>query len=445
MGYSQSTHKAPNSVRYQLCEGGTRPIQWKCRECSLLMCRRCRSVVHPMLNYAVRHKIVFIKESKSGTAEGNVSFSDYKCLAHTSKICCFYCKDCEQLICRKCSTKAHRGHDTLNEEDYVREINKILKTLRESEKKLSNFTLANIVLGKLNSLKSGATEKPEIKVFKTFSSNVKFISSVISSPDDSVWIVDFSAKVLQQVKLTGDNIQVISQCKIPIYDMAVTSSNNVLLSVIGAPRLKLLNGNTRQISDSKYNVAPLWTCGIHVTRDRKVIIGAVTTGTLFMDTGRQMVIVINEEGTRVKQYELDNNKKPLFTFPYRITSTSNGNICVVDVLDKSYRGRVVVLAEAGNVVQIYNGHPDVNSLKKTFRPSGIVTTPGNNIVVADCDNHTLHILSCDGAIFTYIRTDDVGIRFPYSLALSGQGHLYIGCASTDSDKAKLYQVQFSGF
>ncbi|CAC5408261.1 unnamed protein product [Mytilus coruscus] len=226
--------------------------------------------------------------------------------------------------------------------------------------------------------------------------------------------------------------------------MAVTSSNNSLLSVVGDPRLKLLNGSTRQISDSKYNVAPLWTCGIHVTRDQKVVVGAVTTGTLFMGTGSQMVIVMDEKGIRVKQYELDNNKKPLFTFPYRITSTGDGNICVVDVLDSSYRGRVVVLGQAGNIVQIYNGHHDVNSPEKPFRPSGIVTTPANNIVVADCDNHTLHILSCAGAVFIYIMTDDVGIRFPYSLALSGQGHLYIGCATTDSVKAKLYQVQYSG-
>ncbi|CAC5408262.1 UTP6 [Mytilus coruscus] len=112
---------------------------------------------------------------------------------------------------------------------------------------------------------------------------------------------------------------------------------------------------------------------------------------------------MDETGNRVREYEHDSNNKPLFSLPRRIvTSTSNGNIWVVDLYDKSFRGRVVVLGQAGNIVQIYTGHPDVN-----------------------------------------FQTNDEGMMFPYSLALSGPAQFYIGCATPEysppSAKAKLFK------
>ncbi|CAC5358515.1 unnamed protein product [Mytilus coruscus] len=259
---------------------------------------------------------------------------------------------------------------------------------------------------------------------------------MINYSHDSLWIGDDKFDIIKHVKLTKDNIQVISQFGIPVYDMTITSHNNLLLSVLGDTKLRLLNVKTGQRSDSNYNVAPFLTFGIRVTNEQRVIIGAVTP-TLLPGICRKVVIVIDEHGNHLTQYEHGRNNKPLFRLPHRITSTSNG--------------RVIVLHQTGSIVQTYEGHQDINSRNISFDPQDILTTPGETVVIADCNNHTLQILDHDGVIITYIKTDDVGIGSPSSLTQSGLGYFYIGCAfymkSTTYEhvKAKLYEVQYSGF
>lgn len=222
-------------------------------------------------------------------------------------------------------------------------------------------------------------------------------------------------------------------------------------------RYRRLTKRTGKLSNSKYTlswrysrVMPL--C-IHVTRD-KVITGVVDRyqflsflkGMLkFLGaTGYSSVLVRDHAGNYLNLYEVDKNRKPLFTVPERITSTSNGNICVVDGLDIK-TGRIVILGQAGNVVGTYEGNPNINSKQRPFHPADILTTPLDNIVVADRNNHTIHILDMNGQIIANKRLSEVGIRFPYSLGTSVPGYFFIGCHSPETDKAKLYKVKFSGF
>ncbi|VDI23140.1 Hypothetical predicted protein [Mytilus galloprovincialis] len=173
---------------------------------------------------------------------------------------------------------------------------------------------------------------------------------------------------------------------------------------------------------------------------------------------------MDQEGKQLKEYEHENHKKqlfslprfrkssitkPLFSFPICVTCTSNGNICVVDVLDNDNRGRVVVLSPGGDVLGTYTGQPDVNTEDKPFTPVRILTTPLDNIIVTDMENHLLHILTDQGQSITYYNLRDIGILYPYSLALSTSGTIFIGCVSPkespDTSKAKLYELNYSGF
>lgn len=329
--------------------------------------------------------------------------------------------------------------------------------MSDSESMLSDFTLSDGVPGKCSSQTVRSEKRkpnenrkePTIKVIRQVTKGIKSFTSMIKYSQDTLWIGDDKFDVMKHVKLTGDNIQVISKIGIPVYDIAVTSDNNLLLSLLGETKLRLFNVNTGQGSDCRYNVASMWTWGIHVTKDQKVIIGAASTP--FVHECRKVVIVMDEQGNRLTQYEHDNKNKPLFTLPHRITSTSNGNIWVVDHVELYGNGRVVMLQQTRSNVQIYDGHPDINSANKPFDPQDILTSPEDNIIVTDRNNHTLHILDHDGVIITYIKTDDVGIREPSSLTLSEPGYFYIGCefymkaANYEHVNAKLYEVQYSGF
>ncbi|CAC5358516.1 unnamed protein product [Mytilus coruscus] len=321
-----------------------------------------------------------------------------------------------------CVTKVHKGHDAVDEEEYKAELYKLLEIQRETEIKLSKLALSRVAPGKVDPYQFAVEvkeeqRKPNVKVTRQFTTDLTNIDTVISHSDDTVWIADRVNKTMKHSKLTKDNIQVISKVRTHVFDMSINTDNGVLLSV-GGEWVKLLNEGPVRISNSNCNVAPLRTFGIHATKDWKVITGAVTHGSAFTGTGRRVVIVMDEKGNHEKIYEHDRDNKPLFTFPRRITGTSNGNICVIDKLDTSHRGRVVFLGPAGNILHIYTGHPDINSNDSPFRPSGILTTSSDNIIVADFHNHTLHILNCNGVTITYIRTDYLGIMEPFSLCLS---------------------------
>ncbi|CAC5382209.1 unnamed protein product [Mytilus coruscus] len=212
------------------------------------------------------------------------------------------------------------------------------------------------------------------------------------------------------------------------------SSNNILVS-IGYTKLKLINTITGQIT-------------VPGMIDHRVIIGATSPGKVFPITGRHILVVLDQEGNQLKEYEHDKHNKRLFTYSRCITSTINGNIYVVDMLNKDGRGRVVVLEPGGDILGIYPGHQDVNTETEPFRPVGILTTPSDNIIVTDFEAHLLHILINQGQVITYYNLSDMEILGPYSLDLSTTGTIFIGCASekgsTDTTKAKLYELEYSG-
>ncbi|XP_071145388.1 uncharacterized protein [Mytilus edulis] len=264
---------------------------------------------------------------------------------------------------------------------------------------------------------ASAKSNIKLEIFKEYSSDVKNINFMVACSDGSVWIGDNTRSKLQHVKLTENKTEVITSLNTNIYGIAITHSNNILVKDSTPTKLRQINTVTGEITDSIYDIKPLKPVGIHVTSDHRVIIGA---------------------------------SSPLSTGGY-ITSTSNGNICVVDTFDRDFHGRVVVLSPGGDILGTYTGHPDVNTKKKPFKAFEILTTPSDNIVVTDTENHLLHILSDQGQIITYYNLSDMGILRPHSLTLSSTGTIVIGCLEKKAffvisdKKAKLYELEYSGF
>ncbi|XP_071146901.1 uncharacterized protein [Mytilus edulis] len=434
MAFASSIQKGQIPVGCQLCEGGNK-IQWKCSTCKSLMCDKCKDGVH--LKIGKDHKIININDiGKPEGQKNTIIFSEVKCEEHSNQACCLFCKTCNKFICPKCITKVHNKHKLIEEEDYNK--------------------------GKVE-LKPKQKSQIKLEISKEYTTDLTDINYIAECSDGSLWMEDQIRSKLQHVKLRENRTEVITSLNTQIYGMAKTHSNNILVAT-GETKLKLINTMTGEINDSRYDVKPLYPTSIHVTSDHRVIIGAWSGGDAFPATGRRVVVVMDQEGKQLKEYEHDNHKKQLFsllrfltststkrlfTYPVCVTCTSNGNICVVDWLDKDGRGRVVVLSPGGGVLGTYTGHPDVNTEEKPFKPAGILTTPSDNIIVTDVLNHLLHILTDQGQSITYYNLCDIGILLPYSIALSMTGTIYIGCVSKrvspDTTKAKLYELNFSGF
>ena len=98
----------------QICEIA-RGIEWKCLDCDLLMCQKCKEKIHPKFKLANEHKIVHIKDIENKEVqvrnyENEIHFGDIKCTDHSDQTCCMYCKSCDKLVCVQCVIKTHKSH-----------------------------------------------------------------------------------------------------------------------------------------------------------------------------------------------------------------------------------------------------------------------------------------------------------------------------------------------
>ncbi|XP_071169226.1 uncharacterized protein [Mytilus edulis] len=314
---------------------------------------------------------------------------------------------------------------------FFQNVNRIEKSTEVSIPKpnISRRSTLQFIPGEVTQSNIGVLLEVSLGIVNQYQTNLSFVSDLSPCPDDSLWISCDLDEVLLKVKPEGTNLKTISTFNIQVYGMAITASDNLLLAVSGKSRLQMIRRTTGKITDSVYDISPFLPIAIHVTSGGQVILGGS------YKEGRRAVFVLNKNGDHEAVYEHDQYNQPIFDNPSEITSTSNGNIHVADYHADKDCGKVVVLGQAGDVVNIYKGDTEINK-KVPFIPAGIVTTPRDNLIVVDMDTDSLHILNNSGQLITYIKTTDNGIERAGSLAFS-RGQLYIGCYM-------LYKVNISG-
>ncbi|XP_071169344.1 uncharacterized protein [Mytilus edulis] len=310
-------------------------------------------------------------------------------------------------------------------------------------RKTLQFIPGEITQSNIGVLQSVDIPLPEVNVslnvVNQYQTNLSIVDYLSLCPNDSLWIADPIDKVLQKLKPEGIKLKTISTFNIKVFGMAKTASGDLLLST-GKSRLQMIRSTTGKVKDSVYDISPFLPTAVHITSGGQVMVGG------YHKEGRGAVFVINMNGDQEAVYEHDKHNQPIFDYPKRITTTINGNIHVSDYDPDEDSGKVVVLGQAGGVINIYKGDTEINK-KTIFRPVGIVTTPRDNVIVVDLDTQTLHILNNSGQLITYIKTTGKGIEAAYSLAFSPTGQLYIGCSTPNSctaKEAKLYKVNISG-
>ncbi|XP_071171945.1 uncharacterized protein [Mytilus edulis] len=322
----------------------------------------------------------------------------------------------------------------------------------------STLSSPNFVPGQITQFNIGVLELDEnpsdepyrnLEINKVYQTELDVVSQVCFSIDQSFWMTSVKLGLVQKVKPEGTKLKILSSYKAEVYSMAVTQSNNLLIST-GESRLKQISDQTGSITDSVYNVSPFLPAAVHITNDNKVLVGCICLNDGPPKHVTMVVVLMNQNGDHERVYEHDQHKNPMLTYPTSITSTRNGNIHVVDRESKGVH-KVVVLGQGTDIINIYTGHAEINQdfhgIKiKPFIPGDIVTTPRDNVILADINTHTLHILNNAGLLMTYYKTTDMNIISPWSLAFSLSGQLYIGCGISEDNEneyAKIYEMTIS--
>ncbi|CAC5382891.1 unnamed protein product [Mytilus coruscus] len=289
-------------------------------------------------------------------------------------------------------------------------------------------------------------EHYKFNVITKFNTGLKQAEMVFICADGTMWISNFNNKILQKLQFSNELVKVVQKIHVSCAGMALLPSGDLLISTT-EPSLKILSHTTGKITSSKYSVAPLITGHIHITSDNKIIIRAGKKGSVFPMKDTRQVVVMDIEGRTEKVYELDNNGKPIFYAPQRITSDTDNNLYVLDRLNKDKSGMIMALNKSDGVRWIYSGNPDINKGQVTFKPHDLVSTKLNYIIITDMDSDMIHILNISGQCIYYLNTkDQLGILYPYSLKTDKRGTLYIGCGTEQygPNEANIYTAQFSG-
>ncbi|CAG2226307.1 ABC1 [Mytilus edulis] len=227
-----------------------------------------------------------------------------------------------------------------------------IKPLQENFGSISEFIKEHIIVSEFDHQNTAASDSERTdsdseatELVKTYTTDIRSIHFLTELSDQTLLISDNQSEVLQHVKLEETNAKVIANFTIQIFGMAVSPSGDILVST-GDTILKVFDIKTGKMTDSLYSVHPFKSCAIHVNQDQRVIIGVRSSEADVGATGRCVVIVMDQEGNCLMEYEHDNNKIPLFTHPANITSTKDGNICVLDIMlcHTDETGRIVVLA-----------------------------------------------------------------------------------------------------
>jgi hypothetical protein len=293
--------------------------------------------------------------------------------------------------------------------------------------------------GILSSVKlSNKSHDTELKVLKSYTTDLSDVHRLVSLDKTTAWISSYKGNIIRKVVI-DDKIQTIKEIPVEIYDMTLTKSNDILIA-INSSDVKLIT-QSGQIKPF-LSVSPLITTGIHVTHNNDIILGVMEKDTYKLtDKSCRKIIVFGENKKEKQSYQYNKHKQRLFTVPFRITD-KNSDIVVID--RTSYDdGRVVVLGKEGGVEWIYQGHPQINTEDKPFYPSDIVTTSVGNIIVADYNNHTLHVISGEGELLTYKDMSDQGVILPLSLDIDTLGQLWVGCNTykSEADDAKVHIIK----
>jgi hypothetical protein len=91
---------------------------------------------------------------------------------------------------------------------------------------------------------------------------------------------------------------------------------------------------------------------------------------------------------------------------------------------------VVVVGKEGGVKWIYQGHPKINIEDNPFDPRDIVATSVGNVIVADCNNDAIHVISGEGGqLLTYKVISGQGVIGPLALDIVTWGQLWVGFAT----------------
>ncbi|KAK3099171.1 hypothetical protein FSP39_000471 [Pinctada imbricata] len=247
------------------------------------------------------------------------------------------------------------------------------------------------------------------------------IHAIAPVTDNEAWIGSgWETTRIGLVERNGQNRRLVDVDS-RIDDFALTPNNELLMSCFREKLIKRLSKDGDIVSEIH---TPFFPRGITSCSDGGFIVCMTDDySTSLASDSRRLLMKYSNEYELKDSYEIYEESR-LFRRPYRVAENNNGDICVSDRTSMG-SGRVIVLFSNGKLRFVYEG-PSNNQCERKFAPAGIVCDHLGRILVADTNNHCVHILDQSGQFLGFLLKREDGLVSPHTLSFDRAGGLWIG-------------------
>ncbi|XP_065928730.1 tripartite motif-containing protein 3-like [Magallana gigas] len=274
-----------------------------------------------------------------------------------------------------------------------------------------------------SSLERSLIDVPQI--ITKIKTNHKYATIVSFLSDDDIWIRG-NNNILKLYNLQRGLLKSIQtksgNCA---YDIAVTRSGDLVYTDEIKRTVNIVKNKEIQTVITPQGWRPRGVCSTS-SGDILVVMYNVNWTT-------PSKVVCYSGSIKKQSIQYNDNGQALYSsggYTKYISENRNLDICVSDREARA----VVVVNQAGKFRFTYTGLS--SSTKELFNPYGITTDSQSHILIADLDNHGIHIVDKDGQFLRFI--DNCHLENPLGLCVDTRDYLFVA----DSKTCKVKKIQY---
>ena len=453
-----------------------------CFQCCIFYCEQCL-VGHNMMRDKKEHRVLAVKEFQDKDYE-DVLKRPVFCSKerHQKEELKYYCKECETALCQTCVTLNHGGHDLRlieeEAENKTLEIKSILQSQREgldaklnviaqldedcakviqqseiARRDVQRFAdgLIKTIQAKMQNIIT-AVENQTKKSLESLKAKRSAIQQQINATESSLKEADkllkrsTTAEVLHLKKSLQTIFHGFNETEPIVHDPSSLKTfgfvkNQKMLDVVNGEELGFLEeGNRTKPSESLAEGEGLK----EGTVARKAQFNLITRNAerkQYHDERDHVTVEMKNEQERecVTEVQIDNNKDGIYKITHypRVQGTFELSVKV--------NGEHISCSPFTVIVKPFQVKPVLSFGKEgsgdgMFNyPRGVAVSDGDEIVVADCNNHRVQVFDSNGTFLRFFgREGNYAGEFKYSVGVAINKDRNIFVADTNNHRIQIF-------